>query len=378
MRYLERLLPEARAARSAMRSLLAASFLLPCALLACCQRVTVSLHADTTDPEPLRVAVSVPPQAYFVERLGGARVRVEVMVPPGTGYDTYEPAPRQMVELARARLYVLVGHPGFLFEAKHVAPFLARHQEVAVVDMSSGMELIMTGEAEGRLPERGEPGWKEAREHGHAHAGGDPHVWVAPATVRVAARNISAALAALDPAGAPLYRANLAAFLAEIDALDRALRLLLSGIPSRSFLVYHPSWGYFARQYGLTQVAIEAEGREPSAARLIALIEQARREGVKVVFVQRGFSSKSAEVVAEELGGRVVAVDPLARDWPASLRQAARAFRAAAAERRDRRLAAPPPAPARHEPAATYAARSPSRDSRCHPERSEGSGWGST
>ncbi len=338
--------------------------------MACGQKVTVSLHADAVTSEPLRVAVSVPPQAYFVERLGGQRVKVEVLVPPGTGYDTYEPSPRQMVELARARLYVLVGHPGFLFEAKHVAPFLARHPEIAVVDMSRGMDLIATGEAEGRPPEPGEPGWDAGGEHGHAHAAGDPHVWVAPATVRVAARNIAAALSAIDPAGRSLYAANLAAFLAEIDRLDSDLRRLLSGIPSRSFLVYHPSWGYFARQYGLTQVAIEAGGREPSAGRLIALIEQARSQDVKVVFVQRGFSSKSAEVVAEELGGRVVAVDPLAYDWPGSLRQAARAIRAAALARRDRRLAAPPLGPARHDAPVLSARRegfralSPSRWSR--------------
>lgn len=328
--------------------------ILPLALvapLACRPRVAAA------GAEPLVVAVSVPPQAYFVERIGGRRVRVAVMVPPGSGYDTYEPSPRQTVELARARLYVLVGHPGFLFEATHVAPFLARHPEVAVVDMSHGMDLI-AGEAEGRVPS-GATAFAPRSDHAeprHSHAEGDPHVWVAPATVRVAARNIAAALAAVDPAGRRLYAANLASFLAEIDALDRDLRRLLSGLPSRSFLVYHPSWGYFARQYGLTQVAIEAGGREPSAARLIQLIERARGEGVKVVFVQRGFSSKSAEVVAEELGGHVVAVDPLARDWPASLRQAARAIRAASLERRDRRLAAPPPAAPPGEAPATYAA----------------------
>ncbi len=307
----------------------------------------------------LRVAVSVPPQAYFVERIGGERVRVEVMVPPGAGYDTYEPTPRQVVALSKARLYVLVGHPGFLFEAKHVAPFLAGHPEVAVVDMSRGMDLVAGGEAEGRLPERGDPGWVEDdgdREHGHSHESGDPHVWVAPATVRVAAGNIAEALARIDPGNRALYAAKLVAFEAEIDRLDRDLRRLLSGISERSFLVYHPSWGYFARQYGLEQVAIESEGREPGAAQLIRVIERARAAGVKVVFVQRGFSSKSAEVVAEELGGRVVAVDPLAHDWPASLKQAARAFRAAAGERRGRDLAAPPAGPSPVEPPVEVAA----------------------
>lgn len=283
------------------------------------------------------VAVSVPPQGYFVERIGGGRVAVEVMVPPGSSYSTYSPTPRQMVSLSRAALYVKVGHPGFLFEAEHIDPFLApaaARGTIAVVDMSEGMELL-AGEAEGGAADwhQGPPGLFGgfAEEHGHEHEGGDPHVWVAPATVRTAAVNIAAALERADPAHAAEYRRRLRGFLAEIEALDAEIRRLLAGVEHRSFMVYHPSWGYFARQYGLEQVAIEAGGREPSAARLIQLVEQARREGVKVIFVQRGFARKSAEVLADEIGGRVVAVDPLDPDWPGSLRAAARAFRQAMA-----------------------------------------------
>jgi zinc transport system substrate-binding protein len=145
--------------------------------------------------------------------------------------------------------------------------------------------------------------------------------------MRVAAGNVERALAELDPAGAALYRANLARFEADLDTLDREIRTLLAAVPGRSFMVYHPAWGYFAREYGLTQIAVEAGGREPSARQLIALVEQARRQGVKAIFVQRGFARKSAEVIAGEIGGRVVEVDPMASDWLASLSAAARAFR---------------------------------------------------
>jgi zinc transport system substrate-binding protein len=285
------------------------------------------------DQDVLPVAVSVPPQAYLVERIGGPRVRVEVMIPPGASEATYSPNPRQMVALSEARLYVLVGHPAFLFEPQSITPFLAAHKEIRVVDMSRGMDLITTGEAEGGEAPRGFfGGGGEEKEHpGEAHAQGDPHVWVAPATVAVAARNIEQALAELDPAHTALYRANLAHLLEDIAGLDREIRTLLARSPGRSFMVYHPAWGYFARQYGLRQIAVEAGGREPSARQLIALITEARRQGVRAIFVQRGFARKSAEVIAGEIGGRVIEVDPMEHDWLAGLRRTAHAFEGALA-----------------------------------------------
>lgn len=284
--------------------------------------------ASPVAADAIPVAVSVPPQAYLVERIGGPRVRLEVMIPPGASEATYSPNPRQMVALSEARLYVRVGHPAFLFEPQSIDPFLAAHPGIRVVDMSRGMDLITTGGAEGGEAPRGFFGGRgEGEDEGHDHAAGDPHVWVAPGTVRVAARNIETALADLDPAHAPLYRANLGRLLADVDALDRQIRTLLAGAPGKSFMVYHPAWGYFAREYGLRQIAVEAGGREPSARQLMALVALAKRERVRVLFVQRGFARKSAEVLAEEIGGRVVEVDPMDRDWLRGLASAARAFR---------------------------------------------------
>jgi zinc transport system substrate-binding protein len=254
----------------------------------------------------------VAPQAYFVEKIGGDHVRVEVMIPAGSSHVDYSPSPRQVAALARARIYIKVGHPAFEAERHSIDPFLARLPNVQVVDMSRGMELI-AGE--------GAEGWQE-----HSHEGGDPHVWVAPDTVRVAARNIAAALQRTDPAHATEYTANLRAFEAEIDALDLQIRERLGAGGSkgtRKFMVYHPSWGYFAHEYGLEQIAIEAEGKEPSAQRLIQLIDRGRREGVKVIFVQAGFPRKSAQVIADAVGGRVLTADPQEKDWEANLRRVA-------------------------------------------------------
>jgi zinc transport system substrate-binding protein len=296
------------------------------ALLAACAAGPPNVEA--APEERIQVAVSVPPQAFFVDRIGGARVTVQVMIPPGASETSYSPSPRQLVALTRARLYVKVGHPAFLFEANHIDRFLADHREIRVVDMSAGIEPILEGEDEGRVES---PGFFGEEHESHAanvaHIGGDPHVWVAPATVRVASRNIARALSAVDPGHAGEYRRNLSSFLAEIDALDREIRADLAAGSTRRFMVYHPAWGYFAREYGLEQMAIETGGREPSAGRLIEMIDRGRRDGVRAIFVQRGFARKSAEVIAEALGGEVVVVDPMAYDWIASLRSATRAFR---------------------------------------------------
>jgi zinc transport system substrate-binding protein len=263
--------------------------------------------------ERIRVAVSVPPQGDFVERIGGGRVQVDVMIPPGYSHVDYPLTPRQIVALSRARLYVAVGHPAFEFEQNQLRPFLRTLPGLQVVDMSRGMPLL-AGEGEG------------TDEDGHGHAAGDPHVWVAPATVAVAGRNIAAAMERIDPAHAGEYRANLARFEADVAALDREIRAGLGPFRGSRFMVYHPTWGYFAHEYGLQQVAIEGEGKEPSARRLIRLIDEARRDGVKVVFVQRGFPRKSAQVIADAVGGSVVVADPQERDWLGNLRRVTRAL----------------------------------------------------
>jgi len=276
-----------------------------------------------TGAAPIQVAVSVPPQAYFVERIGGSRVRVEVMIPPGYSHVDYPLTPRRMVALSHAALYVKVGHPGFEFETRQIDPFLAQTPGIRVIDMSRGMRFLETGHSEGHVEGDGADG--------HDHGGSDPHVWVTPATVAVAAVNIERGLEAADPAHAGEYRANLRRFLDDIRSLDRDIRGRLeapsgsgtAGPEGRAFMVYHPTWGYFAQEYGLKQIAIESEGREPSALRLIQLIEEARRDGVKVVFVQEGFPRKSAQVIAEAVGGRVVTADPQQFDWLANLRHVA-------------------------------------------------------
>lgn len=254
------------------------------------------------------MAVSVAPQAEIVRRIGGGRVAVLSLAAPGSSDEDLSLSPRKVRALEHTVLYVKVGHPAFAVEARYVDPFLASHPEIRVVDMSSGMELI-----------------SDDHDHG-GHEGGDPHVWVAPQTMAVAGRNIAAALSDLDPEHAPEYRANLERFLKDVDRLDREIRARLAPLNTgqRAFLVFHPSWGYFARQYGLEQIAIEAEGKEPGAVQLIRTIERARREGAEVVLVP--YPRESAQVLADEIGGRIVTADPQSADWEGTLLRVAEAL----------------------------------------------------
>jgi zinc transport system substrate-binding protein len=251
-------------------------------------------------PAP-RVAVSIAPAAYFVERIGGPRMQAEVMVPPGVEEETYAPSPRQLADLLQARLYVAVGHPAFPLETQSLLPFLATHPEIRVVSMSRGVTLIPMGDA----PSVGRST--------------DPHFWNAPAPAAIAARNIAGGLEAVDPARRQVYLAGLAALERDLRALDAAFRRVAAGPRPVRFISYHPAWGYLAHQYGFQQVAIEAGGKEPGAASLVALATAARRDHVHLMLVPVGLPSRQTESLASSIGGKVLAIDYMARDWLATM-----------------------------------------------------------
>jgi zinc transport system substrate-binding protein len=264
---------------------------------------------------PLAVAVSILPQKYFVERIGGDAVRVEVMVKPGQSPATYEPTPQQMAALARARAYFRIGVP---FEEVWMKRIQAAAPGMKVVDTREGITLLPMAVRHADAP-------------GHAHPPGahgqlDPHIWTSPPLVKRQAATIRDALIALDPDRRALFEANYARFAADLEALDAEIRGMLAGKRERRFMVFHPAWGYFARAYDLQQIPIEIEGKEPGPKALAAMIDAAKRDGVRVVFVQSQFSRTAADAVAKAIGGEVVAVDPLAEDFIAGTRSAAGAF----------------------------------------------------
>ncbi len=275
----------------------------------------------------LQVFVSVLPLATFAERVGGDRVQVHTMVQPGHSPATYEPTPRQITALAHADLYLRVGVP---FEAAWMKRITATNPDMRVIDLRDRLTL-RPQEAHRHDDAHGAKHGPEQDDQGHSpgaeqpesvdDAGMDAHVWTSPRLVRQMAQTMRAAFSELDPEGAAVYAANQAAFDAELAELDAALEQQLADLINRSFLVYHPAWGYFADAYGLTQVPIEHEGKEPGARRLAALIEQAKANNARVILVQPQFDQRAAMQVARAINGRVEAVDPLSPDYAATLRQ---------------------------------------------------------
>jgi len=287
--------------------------------------LTALLAATVARAEPVRVFVGVPPLQTFVEGVGGAHVEAHSLVHPGQSPHAYEPTPRQVAALTSADLYVGIGLP---FEAGQLPRIRAADPGLRVLDAREGIDL--------RRLEAHDHG--EAREggHDHGHSGGleaaarveqfemDPHVWTSPPLGKHIARAIRDALTEIDPANTAAYAVNYDKFAAGLDRLDRDIRAELDPLTRRRFMVYHPAWGYFADTYGLVQIPIEKAGKEPGPRSLAALVDQARREDVRVIFVQPQLASKAAEQVAAAIGGRVVVIDPLAADYEASLRRAAR------------------------------------------------------
>lgn len=293
--------------------------------------------------EPLTVAVTIAPQEYFLKKVGGVRVAPLVLVPAGSDPHVYEPRPGQMKALSRAAAYFAVG---LELEEAWLPKFRAVNPAMRVVRTDAGIaKLAMAAhehEEHGRGHEKAEEhgrGHEKAEEHGHGHVHGhehgllDPHIWLSPALAKVQAQAMAEALSALDPANAAEYAANSAAFAAECDALARDLGALLADLPSRTFMVFHPSWGYLARDFGLAQLPIEMEGKEPSPRELAHLVEEARKHGIRAIFVAPQFSRRSAGAVAREIGAGLVEADPLAPDWAENLRRVARSLAAAASRK---------------------------------------------
>lgn len=261
--------------------------------------------ASAAQEDRLSVFVSIPPQAQFVERVGGEHVRVHILVEPGQSPATYEPSPTQMALLEEADVYFRVGVP---FETALVSRIEAAMPGLRVVDTRRGITLRTMGAG-------GDAGSR------------DPHTWLDPELVMTQARTIAEELTRLDPEHEADYRRNLERFIRDLEDLDAELSGTLAPVRGEEMLVFHPAFGYLADAYGLEQVPIEMEGKEPTARQLDEVISHAREIGARVIFVQPQFATRSAEAIAREIGGAVVPIDPLARDYMANMREMARHIR---------------------------------------------------
>ncbi|RME00729.1 MAG: ABC transporter substrate-binding protein, partial [Deltaproteobacteria bacterium] len=235
---------------------------------------------------PLRLFVSVVPLRGIVERIGGGRVTVGVVVLPGRSPETYDPTPRQMAELARSRLLFTVGVP---FERMWLPRIARIAPDLRIVALDEGEPLATKGE--------------------------DPHLWTSPLFMRRAAKKILEALVAVDPGGREIYEKGHHAFVTELDALHASIERRFASLKKRRFLVFHPAWGAFAETYGLEQVAVEVGGKEPGPKQVARIIEEARKEGIRAIVVQPQSYPVYARTVAEAIGARLLSLDPLAPDY---------------------------------------------------------------
>ncbi len=268
-----------------------------------------SLRAEE---KPIPVFVSIQPQAYFVERIGGDRVLVDVLVLPGKNPASYAPTPAQMAKLSKAKIFFRIGVP---FENALMPKIVNTAKKLQIIDTRKGIQLRrMEGRHHNENVTLGHD-THGTHDHQHEAGGNDPHIWLNPMLVKKQAETIYNALVKLDPMGKSEYSANFNGFISNLDALHGKIQQALAPVKGETIFVFHPSFGYFTDAYGLKQMAVEMEGKTPKGKDLVLFIKKAKKEAVRVVFVQPQFDSNAAKNIARAIHGAVVSLNPLARDY---------------------------------------------------------------
>ncbi len=264
--------------------------------------------------DKLDIMVSIAPQKYFVDRIGGEMADTTVLLPPGANPHTFEPKPSQIRALGQADLYLAIGVE---YENTLLPKIKSTHPDLNIVHLDRGIQKISMLQDCDHV-------------HDHGHEGLDPHVWLSPDLAMIIADNVYRALTDAMPGAESEFRNNYLTFIRELLELDQKIKSVFSDVsPGSRFMVFHPAWGYFARAYGLVQVPVEVEGREPRSADLKELIDTARAEGIKVVFVSPQFSKRSARTIADSIDGETISIDPLAENWKDNMLTVAEKFRKA-------------------------------------------------
>ena len=247
------------------------------------------------------ITVSILPQKYWVEQIAGDRFTIQVMVPPGVDYHSWEPSPKDMKNLSASSLYFSMGTLDF--EKTYLSRFRSANPRMVVVGPPGDLNLISDD---------------------HGHGGTDPHFWLSCAEVRKTTAPMVQAILQADPAHADIYQQNYARFMLEIDTLETYLSGQLHPLKGRTVIIFHPALAYLARDHGFRQVSIEEEGKNPSARHMKEIVDLARQEQIRTILVQRQIDWEMAAGIADEIGGQVEVFDPLAYSWMDNLREIAR------------------------------------------------------
>jgi len=269
------------------------------------------------------VTVSILPQKFFVEKIAGDKIDVNVMVKPGASPASYEPKTSQMKKLSNSLAYFSIGVP---FEKSWLEKFEDANKKMLVVDTTKGIEKQEMeahehhDEEDTHKDHDHEKEMHQDEDHDeHDHTGLDPHVWLDPILVKKQAENILNALTKVDAQNKDFYTKNYQSFIKELDELDKKLESIIEPYEHKAFMVFHPSWGYFAKRYHLEQISIEIQGKEPKPAQLIELVEEAKKHDIKIVFVAPQFSQKGAKTISKSINGNVAVINPLSEKWDENL-----------------------------------------------------------
>lgn len=258
------------------------------------------------------LSVSIEPQKYLLEAIVGNKYTVNTAIPSGSNPESYDPSPSQMVNIGKSLIFFKIGNLGF--ENTWLNNISTNNPGLQVIDCSVGIPIIM------------EDHKHEGHEHGHGHEGSDPHIWSSPATALTVSKNMYNSIVKLDPKNTDYYLERYKDLERVIHATDSIIQSYISVAPSKSFIIYHPALSYFANQYGLTQYSIEVDGKTPTPQQISNLIRQAKKDNVKVVFIQEEYDQKNAEPVAKELGTEIVSINPLSYSWNEELIKIAKAI----------------------------------------------------
>ncbi len=251
----------------------------------------------------INIAVSIMPEKSFVEAIGGDKVNVSLMVLPGNSPHTYEPKPSQMKDIAKASLYFAIGVE---FEKIWLNKFKHSNKNMKTIELSKGIKKLSLSSSHNS-------------HHNNHTTAYDPHIWTSPNNVKIIALKIYDTLVKEDSNNKKYYEKNYEKFLEVIESTDNKIKSILSNKNGAKFMVFHPSWGYFAKDYNLEQMPIELEGKSPKPRELIELIKKAKNEQISAIFTQPEFSDSVAKVMANELGIKVIKVSPLAKNWSENL-----------------------------------------------------------
>lgn len=261
----------------------------------------VSCKTQTVKEDARVISMSIPPQKYFASAIAGERYEYNIMIPPGAGHSSYDPSPRQLSSLSASALYLQMGRLGF--ELAWMDQLKSVNPDMKVVDISEGLKYI---EGEHHHHHEGEP---------CDESGADPHVWISPSYACTIAANTFKALLNAFPSDSSLFKENYQLLLKEISQVDSAWKSHAPQLKGKTFLIYHPALSYLAQEYGMEQLALEEDGKEPSPETLRTMVKTAREKNIRFIFIQEQYSTDNAKAIARETGAEIVSINPHSEYW---------------------------------------------------------------